>query len=81
VTASSGQGIALAELARVTPAERVAEATAGTSIIGFFGFAIGPAACTAAITALDDWTLPLLTMPALLAAAAAILAPRLGSAV
>jgi MFS family permease len=80
-TASSWQGIALAELARVTPAERVAEATAGASIIGFFGFAIGPAACTVAITALDDWTLPLLAMPALLAAAAAILAPHLRLAV
>jgi MFS family permease len=78
-TASSWQGIALAELARVTPPERVAEATAGGSIVGLLGFAIGPAACTAAVTALGNWTLPLLTVAALLAAAAVILAPRLRS--
>jgi MFS family permease len=76
-TASSWQGIALAELARVTPPERVAEATAGASIFGFLGFAIGPAVGTAAITAVGDWTLPLLGVAALLTTAAAALAPRL----
>jgi hypothetical protein len=50
--------IALAELARVTRPERVAEATTGASIIGFLGFALGPAVGTAAITAVDSWTLP-----------------------
>ncbi|MGG5822970.1 MFS transporter [Falsiroseomonas sp. HW251] len=76
-TASSWQGIALAELARVTPAERVAEATAGASIIGFLGFAVGPAVCAWAISVLQDWTAPLLAVPALLAAGATLLAPRL----
>ena len=69
--------LAESELARVTPVERVAEATAGASIIGFFGFAIGPAVCTLAITALDDWTAPILAIPALLATGAAVVSPRL----
>ncbi len=51
--------IALAELVRVTRPECVAEATTGASIIGFLGFALGPAVGTAAITAVDGWTLPL----------------------
>jgi predicted MFS family arabinose efflux permease len=78
--ASSWQGIALAELARVTPPERVAEATAGGSIVGFLGFAVGSAACAAAVSATGGWTAPLLLAAAQLAVAAVILAPRLRAA-
>ncbi|MGG5823839.1 MFS transporter [Falsiroseomonas sp. HW251] len=76
-TATSWQGIALAELARVAPSERVAEATAGTSLVGYSGFAVGPAASAVVIAQTGDWTLPMLSVAALLAITAAALGPRL----
>jgi MFS family permease len=75
--ASSWQGIALAELSRVSPPDRVAEGTAGASIIGFSGFSGGPAACALAVSLTGSWVAPLLGVAAMLLVSAAILAPKL----
>jgi hypothetical protein len=81
-TVSGWQGIVLAEVARVAPPERVAEATSGACLLAFLvGYALALAALAAAVSAAGGgWTVPLLALAAQLALAAASLAPRLRAA-
>ncbi len=43
VTVTSWNGVQLAEIARLAPAGRVSEATAGATLVTFIGYVVGPA--------------------------------------
>jgi MFS family permease len=70
-TAASWNGIFLAEVARLAPADRVAEASAGAIMLCFIGYLVAPAAFAAAVTATGSWTLPFHAAAGLLAAVSA----------
>jgi MFS family permease len=67
-TAASWNGIFLAEVARVAPPDRVAEASAGAILLCFLGYLTAPTAVAFAVTATGSWTLPFVAVCALLAA-------------
>lgn len=53
--AASWNGIYMAEIARLAPPGRIAEATAASALITFTGYAAGPALVSLLITATGDW--------------------------
>lgn len=57
-TAASWNGIFLAEVARVAPSDRVAEASSGAILLCFLGYLTAPTAFAWAVTATGSWTLP-----------------------
>lgn len=57
--AASWNGISMAEVARVSPPDRVGDVTAGTTLFIFLGYTIGPTAFAALVTFSGGWTLPL----------------------
>lgn len=70
-TAASWNGIFLAEVARLSPADRVAEASAGAIMLCFLGYLLAPTAFAALVTWTGDWRLAFLlasALPALVAA-------------
>lgn len=67
-TAASWNGIFLAEVARVVPGDRVAEASSGAIMLCFLGYLAAPSAFALAVTATGSWTAPFLVACALLAA-------------
>jgi MFS family permease len=73
-TAASWNGIFLAEVARVAPPDRVAEASSGAILLCFLGYLIAPSAFALAVTATGGWTAPFLACCALLAAVSAAVA-------
>jgi MFS family permease len=66
-TAASWNGIFLAEVARVVPADRVAEASAGAIMLCFLGYLTAPTAFAFTVGATGSWTLPYFAACALLA--------------
>ncbi|MGG5808059.1 MFS transporter [Falsiroseomonas sp. CW058] len=70
-TAASWNGIFLAEVARVSPPDRVAEASSGAILLCFLGYLSAPTAFAFAVTATGSWTLPFLVACALLAGVSA----------
>ena len=58
----------------------VAEATMGSLLVGYASLVGGAAACSAAVWATGDWTVPLLAVGGQAALVAACLAPRLRAA-
>lgn len=66
-TAASWNGIFIAEVARVAPPEKVAEATSGAILLCFIGYLVAPSAFAFAVTASGGWTLPFLAACGLLA--------------
>jgi MFS family permease len=66
-TAASWNGIFLAEVARVVPADRVAEASSGAIIICFMGYLTAPTAFALAVTMTGSWSAPFLAAGGLLA--------------
>jgi MFS family permease len=69
---ASWNGVVLAEVARLAPLDKVAVATAGSTLLLFLGYVIGPAAFTLLVTATGGWRVPfLLTAGQLLVFAAA----------
>ncbi|WP_309139768.1 MFS transporter [Siccirubricoccus sp. G192] len=76
--ATSWGGLLLAEVARLTPLERVTDATSGTVLVCFIGYSAGPMLCAAAVSATGGWTAPMLVVAAQLAAMALALWPRAG---
>jgi sugar phosphate permease len=76
-TGTAFQGIILAEVARLTPADRVAEATAGGALLSFLTYFAAPAMFASVVRLSGDWTLPLLLVAAQATATALLLAPRL----
>jgi MFS family permease len=68
-TAASWNGIFLAEVARVVPADRVAEASSGAILLCFLGYLAAPSAFALAVAQTGSWLLPFLAACALLAVA------------
>ncbi|WP_270937574.1 MFS transporter [Falsiroseomonas oryzae] len=66
-TAASWNGIFLAEVARVSPPDRVAEASSGAIMLCFLGYLSAPTAFAFAVTVTGSWTLPFLAACGLLA--------------
>ncbi len=71
-TAASWNGIFLAEVARVVPADRVAEASSGAILLCFLGYLSAPTAFAFAVGATGSWVAPFLTACGLLAAVSAL---------
>ncbi|NKC32457.1 MFS transporter [Falsiroseomonas selenitidurans] len=81
-TAASWNGIFLAEVARVAPADRVAEASSGAILLCFLGYLSAPTAFAWAVTMTGSWTLPYLVACGLLAVVSLVVfALRVGDAV
>jgi MFS family permease len=57
-TAASWNGIFLAEAARLSPPDRVAETTAGAIILCFLGYLSAPSVFALIVTTTGSWTLP-----------------------
>jgi hypothetical protein len=67
-TSASWNGIFLAEVARLSPPDRVAEASSGAIMLCFLGYLLAPTAFAFAVGATGGWTAPFLAACALLAA-------------
>jgi hypothetical protein len=74
--AAGWTGIALAEVARVTPPSHLSEATSGITLMGTSGYFAAPLGIAACVT-IVGWTAPLLVVSALPAAVALAILPRL----
>lgn len=74
---ASWNGIVLAEVARLVPQSRIAEATSGSTLVVFLGYTLGPAAFAAVAAASGSWRSAMLLVAAQVLAAAALLAPAL----
>lgn len=68
LAAASWNGIFLAEVARLTSPERIAEATSGATMLCFLGYLLAPTGFALTVTLTGSWTLPFLLGAALLAA-------------
>jgi MFS family permease len=66
-TAASWNGIFLAEVARVSPPDRVAEASSGAILLCFLGYLTAPSVFAWLVTATGSWTLPYMVACSLLA--------------
>lgn len=73
-TAASWNGIFLAEVARVSPPDRVAEASSGAIMLCFLGYLLAPTAFAAAVSLTGGWTAPFLVACVLLALVSALVA-------
>lgn len=69
---ASWNGISLAEVARVSPPDRVADVTSGTTLFVFLGYVAGPSLFSVLVTLSGGWTLPMLAVAAQLAVVAAL---------
>jgi MFS family permease len=74
---ASWNGITLAEVARLVPPARVADATSGSTLVIFCGYTVGPAAFAAIVSATGDWRAALLLVAAQLVLTAAIVGTAL----
>ena len=61
---ASWNGISLAEVARLAPLGKVADATAGSTIFVFLGYVAGPSIFAALVSLTGSWTLPKILMAA-----------------
>jgi len=64
---ASWNGISLAEVARVSPPDRVADVTAGTTLFIFLGYVAGPTIFSVLVTLTGGWVLPMVLVAAQLA--------------
>ena len=78
-TSASWNGIFLAEVARVAPPDRVAEASSGAIMLCFLGYLIAPTAFAVAVGIADGWTAPFLAACVLLAAIALVVMASRGA--
>jgi MFS family permease len=76
LVSASWPGLMLAEVARLAPPGRVADAASGATMINFAGYVIGPAAFSAVVALTGSWTLPYLLVSAQMAVT--ILVLRMG---
>jgi MFS family permease len=67
IAAASWNGIFLAEVARLSPPDRLGEATAGATLFCFLGYLTAPSAFALAVTMTGSWTLPFLAAASVLA--------------
>jgi MFS family permease len=76
-TSASWNGIFIAEVARLSPPDRVAEASAGAILLCFLGYLVAPSLFAALVTATGAWTPAFLLAAAVLALVALGVATRL----
>ena len=69
---ASWNGISLAEVARLAPPGKVAEATAGSTIFVFLGYVAGPSIFATLVSLTGSWTLPQILVAAQLLVMAAL---------
>ena len=74
---ASWNGIYQAEVARLSPPGRIAEATAGSSTLCFLGYLVPPAIFAALVTLTGSWLLPQLLAAGQLLVVALLVLPRL----
>lgn len=74
--AASWNGISMAEVARVSPPDRVGDVTAGATLFIFLGYTIGPTAFAALVTLSGGWTIPMAATAIQLGVVAALVALR-----
>ena len=74
---ASWNGISLAEVARVSPPDRVGDVTSGTTLFIFLGYVAGPSAFSLLVTLSGGWVLPMLLVSAQLAIVAALVGASL----
>lgn len=82
---ASWNGISLAEVARLAPPGKVADATAASTIFIFLGYVAGPSIFATLVSVTGSWTLPQMLMAAQLLLASALVGltlrtPRQGGA-
>ena len=68
--AASWNGIFMAEVARLAPPERIADATSGSTMFIFLGYVVAPSAFSLLVSWTRDWRIPFLLIAAQLAAMA-----------
>ncbi|MGG5822301.1 MFS transporter [Falsiroseomonas sp. HW251] len=72
-TAASWNGIFLAEVARVAPPDRVAEATSGAIMLCFLGYLTAPSVFAFLVAHTGSWSLPFFVACAVLAAVSLVI--------
>jgi MFS family permease len=70
--AASWNGISMAEVARVSPPDRVGEVTAGTTLFIFLGYTVAPSIFAALVTFTGSWVVPMVAIAVQLAVVAAL---------
>lgn len=70
--AASWNGISMAEVARVSPPDRVGEVTAGTTLFIFLGYTIAPSAFALLVSLSGGWTVPMVATAVQLGVVAAL---------
>ncbi|MCF3935699.1 MFS transporter [Acuticoccus sp. M5D2P5] len=73
-SAASWNGIFMAEIARMTPPDRIAEATSGGALVAFLGYLIGPVTFSLLVSSFGDYQWPFAIFGAQLLANAALTA-------
>ena len=68
--AASWNGIYMAEIARLSPSDQVAEVTASCTVFTFLGYLLGPTLFSFLVTLTSNWTIPFFVMAAQLGAMA-----------
>lgn len=70
--AASWNGIYLAEVARLSPSDKVSEATSSSSVVTFLGYVAGPSIFSLLVTWTGGYQVPFIAVAAQLAAMAAV---------
>jgi MFS family permease len=71
---ASWNGIVMAEIARLTPPERISDATSGSTLLVFCGYILGPARFATLVRLFGGWDVPFLLVAAQLAVASLLMA-------
>lgn len=75
--AASWNGIYLAEVARMVPRDRVADATSGSTLFTFLGYVAGPALFALLVKTSGGWGVPMVAIAVQLAVVSVLIAPAL----
>ncbi|PWS36346.1 hypothetical protein DFH01_14320 [Falsiroseomonas bella] len=75
--AASWNGIYLAEVARLSPKDRISDATSGSTLLTFLGYVAGPLLYGLLVTASGGWVVPMLATAVQLALVTLLVAPAL----
>jgi MFS family permease len=75
--AASWNGVYMAEVARLSPHDRVSDATSGSTLLTFLGYVAGPMLYGLLVTASGGWVLPMLAVAIQLAVVTLLVTPAL----
>lgn len=75
--AASWNGVYMAEVARLSPRDRVSDATSGSTLLTFLGYVAGPAIFGVIVTLSGGWVAPMITIAGQLAVVTLLVAPSL----